>query len=121
MRWLVLAAAVALAGCPQAPPVAPTPACDEAHPCPPTEDPAYVETEDDGIGTIEGNACRALRNLRCPEGDRDMRTNRTCFQRQVAASRYAPAPYECILAATSQPDVRACGTKDERRFRCLDD
>jgi hypothetical protein len=113
VRALTLAIAVALTACTH---VAPPPPCADCQ-----VDPVPGYTEDpvaDGLGTLPGYACRSLRANGCAEGFRDVRTNRTCFQRLTSHAEIVTVPYECVASAKSEGAVRKCGTRETLRFRC---
>lgn len=94
------------------------PRCDDpAHPCPPVE-PNYPVSERDGLGTPIGNACAQLRRAGCPEGFRNVKTDRTCFETFTAASRLAAVPVDCIRSSSTQNEIRACGDSNSVRVRC---
>ena len=114
--WLALAA-ITLPACPRTTPEPPW--CgDAANPCP-LVDPNYPEDPStDGVGSLEGRACRNLRRLGCSEGFRDPRTTHTCYERVRKEEQLLSAPNECVITAQTQDAVRACGTKDTLRFRC---
>jgi hypothetical protein len=90
-------------------------------PIPPTPIPGtYVEDQLlDGLGTPAGTACRSLRAAHCAEGFRDGRTKHTCFQRLEHHAEIAIIPYRCIADAKTPDAIRACGTPQTLRFRCV--
>jgi len=82
-------------------------------------DPTYAEEPVvDGLGSPAGNACRNLRNLGCPEGFKDGRTGKTCYQRLEHEAELVKIPYACFASAKSRDAAQRCGTKDTLRVRC---
>ncbi len=79
-------------------------ACVRAIPPPPPPD-------RDGSGTRLGFACVALRRLSCPEGQPLPVTGRTCFESLTVMETLTPFPDDCVTAAYTTEDVRACGVR----------
>jgi len=95
------------------------PKCDDPEkPCPNVE-PTYPSGDRDGLDTPIGRLCNQLRVAGCGEGFLSSRSKRTCFESYTAASKFANVPVNCILAATTQSEIRACGGPSDIRVRCI--
>lgn len=101
----------------------------------PPPEPGWVEaptvaisdagSDRDGMGTDLGEACHSLRLHGCYEGvARQGSTVRpdgqTCYERLLALEAVGiPIPARCVADAASADAIRACGTAQTLRFRCL--
>jgi len=110
------AAVVLLTACPGE---ALFPKCDDPEkPCPNVE-PTYPAGDRDGLGTPIGRVCNQLRVAGCAEGFLNSRSKRTCWESYTAASKIADVPVACLLSATTQSEIRACGGPSDIRVRCI--
>lgn len=80
--------------------------------------PISPPTDRDGPGNPMGQACIRLREVGCPEGW-PSRSGRTCFETLTSAAELASVPSACLAGARSVDDVRACGSANTVRVRCI--
>ncbi|HVJ94874.1 MAG TPA: hypothetical protein VM580_34060 [Labilithrix sp.] len=79
---------------------------------------SYTTGDRDGLDTPVGKCCEHLRRLGCAEGFQGSR-KRTCYESYTVASKLADVPITCLLAATTQSEIQACGDANSIRVRCI--
>lgn len=86
----------------------------------PAKDAPPAPPSGEGAGTPIGDACANLRRIPCAEGFPNARTGRTCFEMLSKVAELATVPTDCLAAAKSSDEVRACGEANSAvRVRCL--